>query len=226
MTDKRLRKIKNLLDLANDANDEESRTALAIAQELMMTYEISEEDLFSYKEQERLNEVITTVVHSGKPHKWLYRLARIIARNFRVKYYCLESEIIEFCFLGLTSDVQIAEVVFQYAKGSVAYFARAYMQQPEIKRKRKRKWQMRQDYIQGYLLGLSEVLEQQVAEKSYELALQLPAVVKYEVEQLGLTTSNKDTSHDIKDYDAARSGYREGLKFKSRDQIGERNEKS
>lgn len=36
------------------------------------------------------------------------------------------------------------------------------MQQPAIKRKRKRKWQLKQDYIQGYLSGLSKVFTQQV----------------------------------------------------------------
>ena len=38
MSDNLLRKIKNLLDLANDADDEESMTALAKAQELMILY--------------------------------------------------------------------------------------------------------------------------------------------------------------------------------------------
>lgn len=42
MDEKRKDKIQRLLALANDANDEESMTALAKAQELMLAYGIDE----------------------------------------------------------------------------------------------------------------------------------------------------------------------------------------
>lgn len=87
------------------------------------------------------------------------------------------------------------------------------MQQPEIKRKRKRKWQLKQDYIQGYLSGLSKVFKQQVLTNGYELALQLPEDVKSYMEDLGLVPG-KDTSHKVKDNEAYFHGYQEGLKFK------------
>ncbi len=43
MENKRFIKIQKLLALANDANDEESMSALAKAQELMLAYGVSEE---------------------------------------------------------------------------------------------------------------------------------------------------------------------------------------
>ncbi|MHC5228961.1 hypothetical protein ACYSNW_11830 [Enterococcus sp. LJL99] len=92
------------------------------------------------------------------------------------------------------------------------------MQQPEIKRKRKRKWQLKQDYIQGYLIGLDSIFRKQVITNGYELALQLPEVVENHIEDLGLVTG-KDTSHKIKDIEAYYSGYQEGMKFKNHDQI-------
>lgn len=220
MTDKRLRKIKNLLDLANDANDEESRTALAKAQELMLTYGISEDEVFDHKQVSAEGVVLNRVIYSGRPQKWLYRLSRIIARNFRVKF-CYESgKTIMLRFVGLEFDLQVAEITFQYAKGSVSYLAKKYMQQPEIKRKRKRKWQLKQDYIEGYLLGLTKSFEEQVLTNGYELALQLPDVVTAEIEKMGLV-KGKDTSHKVKDQEAFSSGYQEGLKFKTREKIGE-----
>lgn len=213
MADKRKDKIKKLLALAADANDEESMSALAKAQQLMMDYALTEDEVFNYHEQQRIEEVETHVIYRGRPQKWLYRLASIIAQNFRTEFYYREGSPIDLCFTGLASDVQFAEITFQYASGSVSYCARKYMQQPEIKRKRKRKWQLKQDYIQGYLSGLSKVFTQQVLTNGYELALQLPEAVKSYMEDLDLVPG-KDTSHKIKDNEAYFHGYQEGLKFK------------
>lgn len=188
-------------------------SVLVKAQQLMVDYAITEEEIFNYHEQQRIEEVETHVIYRGRPQKWLYRLASIIAQNFRTEFYYREGSPIDLCFTGLASDVQIAEITFQYASGSVSYCARKYMQQPEIKRKRKRKWQLKQDYIQGYLSGLSKVFKQQVLTNGYELALQLPEAVKSYMEDLELV-SEKDTSQKVKNNEAYYHGYHEGLKFK------------
>ncbi len=214
MADKRKEKIQKLLALAADANDEESMSALAKAQQLMIDYDFTEDEVFNYHEQQRIEAVETHVICRGRPQKWLYRLASIIAQNFRTEFYYREGSPIDLCFTGLASDVQIAEITFQYASGSVSYCARKYMQQPAIKRKRKRKWQLKQDYIQGYLSGLSKVFTQQLLTNGYELALQLPEAVKSYMDDLSLVPG-KDTSHKVKDNEAYYNGYREGLKFKN-----------
>ncbi|EGP4892153.1 DUF2786 domain-containing protein [Enterococcus faecium] len=208
MTDKRKEKIQKLLALAADANDEESMSALAKAQQLMLDHNFTEDEIFNYREQQRIEEVETHVIYRGRPQKWLYRLASIIAQNFRTEFYYREGSPIDLCFTGLDSDVQIAEITFQYASGSVSYCARKYMQQPEIKRKRK--WQLKQDYIQGYLSGLSKVFKQQVLTNGYELALQLPEAVKNYMESLSLVPG-KDMSHKVENPNAYYSGYKDGL---------------
>lgn len=156
----------------------------------------------------------------GKPHKWVYNLSRIIAKNFRVRFYYSTNKSTDLHFVGLSSDIQIAEITFQYAKGSIGYSSRQFMQKSEIKRKRKRKWQLKQDYIQGYLNALYEVFEQQVLTNGYEIALQVPIIVEQEMDGLNLVPG-KDTLYEIKDYEAYESGYTEGLKFKQRELIGE-----
>lgn len=213
-----LRKVKKLLALAADASDEESRSALARAQALMTEHAITEADIFDYRKQNLSEEVIQTAVYEGRPHKWMYRLARIIAKNFRVKYFYSSNGSTQLVFMGLESNVQLAEITFQYAAGSIGYSAKTYMQRPEIKRKRKRKWQLKQDFIEGYLSALESLFDQQVVMNGYELALQLPDVVKEEVAKIGLVTG-KDVSHQVKDFEAYHNGYREGKKFKQRDQI-------
>lgn len=156
--DKRRRKIQKLLALANDANDEESMTALAKAQELMLQHNVTEEDLFDYKQRQVQQEVVNSIIYEGRPLKWLYRLAGIIAANFRVKFYYQTGAAIELYFLGLSTDVQIAEITFSYAKGIIALCSKKYMQQPSVKRKWKRKWQLKQDYIEGYLVVEMQIL--------------------------------------------------------------------
>lgn len=219
MDEKAKKKIVKLLALANDANDEESMSALAKAQELMLQHNIDESDVFHYKQEQKSEAVINTVIYEGRPQKWLYRLARIIAKNFRVRYYYQSGKPIELHFVGIMSDVQIAQITFEYARGSASYCARQFLQLPEIRRKYKRKWQLKQDYLEGYLKGLSQTFRKQVLTNGYEMALQVPEVVQAEVEKIGLVPG-KDTSHTVWDREAFYSGYAEGVRFKDKDRLG------
>ena len=63
---------------------------------------------------------------------------------------------------------------------------RQFLQLPEIRRKYKRKWQLKQDYLEGYLRGLSETFRKQVLTNGYELALQVPEIVQTAVKRLDL----------------------------------------
>lgn len=163
--------------------------------------------------------MINTVIYEGRPQKWLYRLARIIAKNFRVRYYYVSGKPIELHFVGIVSDVQIAQITFEYARGSASYCARQFLQLPDIRRKYKRKWQLKQDYLEGYLKGLSQTFRKQVLTNGYELALQVPEVVQTEIEKIGLVPG-KDTSHTVRDREAFYSGYAEGVRFKDKDRLG------
>ncbi|EMW6231172.1 Protein of uncharacterised function (DUF2786) [Enterococcus faecium] len=69
MDEKAKQKIVKLLALANDANDEESMSALAKAQELMLQYNIDESEVFSYKKEQKAKSVIDVVIYQGRPQK-------------------------------------------------------------------------------------------------------------------------------------------------------------
>lgn len=71
MADKRKEKIQKLLALAADVNDEESMSALAKAQQLMMDYDLTEDEIFNYHEQQRIEAVETHVIYRGRPQKWV-----------------------------------------------------------------------------------------------------------------------------------------------------------
>lgn len=218
MNEKAKQKIIKLLSLANDANDEESMSALAKAQELMLQHNIDEKDVLNYKQKDLSGKVIDTIIYEGRPPKWLYRLASIIAKNFRVRYYYAPGTSIELHFVGIESDVQIAQITFEYARGSASYCARQFLQLPEIRRKYKRKWQLKQDYLEGYLRGLAQTFRNQVRTNGYELALQVPEIVQTAVKEIGLVPG-KDRSHNVKDREAFYSGYAEGVRFTDKDKL-------
>ena len=67
MNEKAKKKIVKLLALANDASDEESMSALAKAQELMLQHNIDESDVFDYKQVQKSEAVIDTVIYQGRP---------------------------------------------------------------------------------------------------------------------------------------------------------------
>lgn len=218
MDEKAKQKIVKLLALANDANDEESMSALAKAQELLIQHNIDESEVFSFKQEQKTESVIDVVIYQGRPQKWFYRLASIIAKNFRVRYYYVSGAPVELHFVGIESDVQVAQITFEYARGSASFCARQFLQLPEIRRKYKRKWQLKQDYLEGYLRGLSETFRKQVLANGYALALQVPEVVQTAVKEIGLVPG-KDTSHNVKDREAFYSGYEEGVRFTDKDKL-------
>ncbi len=63
------------------------------------------------------------MIYKGRPHKWVYRLAGIIEKNFRVKNYYQSSSDIELHYVDLTTDVEIAEITFLYAKVTQQFFS-------------------------------------------------------------------------------------------------------
>lgn len=148
MDEKAKQKIVKLLALANDASDEESMSALAKAQELMLQHNIDEEDVFSYKQEQKTETVINTIIYEGRPQKW----------------------------------------------------------------------QLKQDYLEGYLRGLNETFKKQVLTNGYELALQVPEVVETVVEKIGLGPG-KDTSHNVKNREAFYSGYADGVRFTEKERL-------
>lgn len=203
--------IRRLLALANDANDHESHTALLKAQDLMMKHNIKETDISLIGKDEP--SIVKREVVNGKPQLWLYRLASVISYNFKVKFYYVSYHNgVKFIFLGIEEDVDIAEITFNYALASVKQCARDFMQLKHIKRKYKRKYILRRDYIEGYLGGLQEKFATQVQNNRYEVALTLHPAVIEEEQRLNLQ-EGKNTSHEVSDYSAYQTGFKEGLEF-------------
>ena len=109
--EKVIEKIKKLLAMTeeNGASENEAMIAALKAQKLMAEYNLNIADI------ETKDEHATIVEESfdcGNGDKWKYRLANIIAGNFRCKtYFINESHIV---FYGYKSDAKIALDVFKF----------------------------------------------------------------------------------------------------------------
>lgn len=103
-----IKKIKNLMDLANNnPNQYEALAAALKAQELMAKYNVHVEAVDDHAN----NMEKRTYYNSSHPGntKWRGALARIVARNCRCKYYYTYGGIV---FFGYKDDVEIALDVF------------------------------------------------------------------------------------------------------------------
>ncbi|WP_430510720.1 DUF2786 domain-containing protein [Gottfriedia solisilvae] len=204
-------KILKLLALANDSSDEESHTALLMAQKLMIKHDISIRDI-------NINEVNVSVTHEillqGKFPNWVHELAGVIAPNFKCKsYYKTYNHVTEFVYMGLEQDVIIAKGVFLYAYASIRYHSNVFLQRKEIKRKYKRKHELKRDYITGYINGLNYKFQQQVQSEGYELALVMHPVLIEKIDEMNFT-KGISRSKEVKDITVYNMGFEDGRTFK------------
>lgn len=217
-------KIQKLLILAKDASDEESQTAMLQARKLMLKHNIQESELVSSFENEKT--VVNERVYRNKLIWWHNKLGQIIAQHFRCSCYrkAIDSYQAEIRFVGLEEDVQIAVMIYNFARASIHYHSKVFLLRPEIKRKWKRKHQFKNDYIEGYLAGLNrKFLEQNKSESLELIVVQDPLVVQY-YNSLSLTSINIHSAKKANDIVAWHNGYKDGKKFESgRELIGQNN---
>lgn len=208
-------KIQKLLDLAKDATDEESQTAILHARKLMLKHNIQESDLAFNGVIDKT--VVNERVYRNKLIWWHRKLAQIIAKHFRCSYYknTIDTYQAEIRFVGLEDDVHIASMIYNFARVSIHYHSKTFLLRPEIKRKWKRKHQFKNDYIEGYLAGLNSKFYNQNKSESLELAIVQDSLVIQYYNSLSLTTSNIPSPKKAGDDLAWKNGYNDAQKFES-----------
>ncbi len=161
--DKILEKIKNLLTLAEDGgNDEESQTALAMAQKLMLKHKISQNELSTSESQEI---IIKSLSVYKRIYWWEKVLVRIIADNFRVMFYIQSSRFPhqksvqrKLVFMGYPEDVELAYEVFYLAAETMKFYASQHLKDYEDEHSLPA---IRKSYYQGFMDGLEHKFIQQ-----------------------------------------------------------------
>lgn len=183
MNDKILEKIKNLLSLAEDGgNDEESQTALLMAQKLMLKHKISQDEL---NEGGRQEIIIKSLSVYKRLYWWEKVLIKIIAENFRVMFYVQSNRLPhqksvqrKLVLMGYPEDVELAYEVFYLAADSMKHYAGVHIKE-NIEESKEGQGQRRKSYYQGFMDGLHHKFAQQREEmadsnEKYALIIQVP----------------------------------------------------
>lgn len=196
--EKIIRKVRGLLAIAQDErNDEESQSAFILAQKLMLQYGIQNSDIESQTNQQQTAAIQETAVTVYKRLFWWERhLAQIISKNFRVKYF-LNSKMVErqqkrqIIFYGLVSDLPLAKEIYLLAYEVLLFHSKTfvnqyYQQQGKSTRNRYVTESLKTSYMRGFLSGLDERFNEQVAvlREQYELLVLIPEVVEQAYEEL------------------------------------------
>ena len=154
--EKMIEKIKKVLELArNNPSREESISATLKAQRLMAEYNISEEEVEN--KVELTEEIIETSAFIGKGNRWKYRIASVIAKNFRCKAYFVNSDTI--VFYGFESDADIAMEVFKFVFETGNKMGKKYTR--EYKKNHGYADGVFNAYIAGFVEGFRDSLEKQ-----------------------------------------------------------------
>ena len=212
LKDKIIEKVEKLFRLSeNNSSEAESKAAILKARRLMAEHNIDIAELHTEEEPEEIIESENN--NDSRVIWWHVRLSAIIAPAFRCrsttalrrkKYQTRRVRVTS--FIGYESDVKIAESVFQYAKSCVEHFSDEYYQKYN---------NGKNEYIQGFLSGISEALEKQDLELSEETALVLvvPVEVTNAMEERTSGRKHKHRAPSLEDMLAMSKGYEDGLRF-------------
>ncbi|MGY3219147.1 DUF2786 domain-containing protein [Bacillus sp. TE9122W] len=221
-----IKKIKGLLAIADDSkNDEESQSAFLLAQKLMIKHDIQQSDVETSRDEKQ--EIIKVQAVAYKKLFWWERqLARIIAKNFRVKFY-YHNRILNgekrrktsIIFFGFENDVNLAKEMYVLAYDAIskysARYVKNYYQNAFVIRTKERTKELKNSYMLGFLTGLNEKFELQVKEMEQEFGLMVitPKEVSTAYNELAKSFSGKAKPTiipSIGEVDAYHIGRKEG----------------
>ena len=232
--DKIIEKIRNLLELAEDgAHDEESQTALLMAQKLMLKYKISQNQLSDVKPNEI---ILKSLSFYKRVYWWEKLLVRVIADNFRVMFYLQSNRLPhqsgiqrKVVLMGYEEDVELAYEMFHLAANAMKYYA-TYHVNVEADKTKQSQAELRRAYYQGFIDGLdSKFVEQreQMKQKNekFALVIQTPDEVKQAFHEQVKGTIRFKQPRSNKSVAAYSEGFAKGNKLILNEQFIEENQK-
>ncbi len=203
-------KISKLLKLSGSPNQNEAFAALAKAQEIAMKFGLGMKQI----DTEKVSDKKRDSGYSTLP-KWYRDLMSVIAYNFNCKLVDLCSGG-QFAFIGMESDVEIAEKSAHFAVNSLKQLWRIFLKKYKAglrfkrgKRYQKHINQAKNSYFTGFIVGLQRRYAQNV--EKYGLVLATPeAVVEYCKEKYSPVQHRKPRKTKVND-EAFVQGYKDGI---------------
>lgn len=217
-----IEKIRNLLKLAEDGqNDEESQTAILLAQKLMLKHQLSKNDL--EEQTDNLQIVSKGVTVYKRLFWWEKLLSSVIADNFRVMVYVQKNPLPnqisgaqKIMYMGVISDVDFALQMYHMTVKTMKYHAKHYLQQLDTSSSSYNISYLRKAYYRGFIDGLKEKFQRQISQLSseneqYALMIKVPTQVQeayYQSVQKKVTFKTPSFSKTDESY---YEGYQKGL---------------
>ena len=210
-------RIQKLFKLAEgNENDHEAQSALLVAQKLMVENGIEQSEIERVSTIHTPKEVVRENVSNGERLLWWKRsLARIIAQNFCCKSYILRSNTDNggLIFLGLKEDVELAETVYVFAKEAIVYGTERYVVDFKKNHRNQAYTGHKNDYMTGWLSGLSAQYEEQVEKNNWGLVLVIDSLVLRAYEDLKLRKMQGSSRYTANNQNAMLIGYQQGKAF-------------
>ncbi len=189
-------KIQKLLSLAsNNPSDEEARSAMLKAQELMLKYHIEN------PEDTEKEEVVMTCYYLGlwKMTEFILLLSVLCARYFRSKTIHDRRKVY---FIGFAEDVAASREVYSYLLDHAEKARKQYFKENTFS------FQADMDWKYGFIYGLHQAFD---SRKGYELMLKVPQKVEDAYKLIPKVKDHKGKGDSPKDIKGAfTEGYRSG----------------
>lgn len=213
-------KIRKLLALAKNPNENEAQAALLKARELMAKYKLSEIDIKNDENNQNVKNVDTGITCTKRRNPWIVDLADIIGESYccqgyRESAYGKQTQHIG--FVGLENDVDICVFAFKYAVDC------ALSKTKEMTKKYKMleyssEYIMRlcNSYGYGFAYGIKKAFDKQQHEKPQEwgLVLVMPQEVVNATQHFGNHQFNSKAAEKGNiSHNAFSAGYVDGSKF-------------
>ncbi|HFL2515555.1 TPA: DUF2786 domain-containing protein [Clostridioides difficile] len=205
MSEKVINKIRKLLALAEgNSSYKEAESAALKAQALMSKYNI---DLIELDLEENSEKIGIYYENINSQRSWKYKLATVIADNFRCKTFVIGTK--KFGFYGRDLDAEIAKEVFSFL------FKKGHKLANKIVSERKKEGDSVEGIYNSYVLGYVTGINAKLEEQSTKLALVISKEVEEEFksysmqENMGTKKSPSLIKNDV-DYIAYKNGLVDG----------------
>lgn len=215
--EKVLAKVAGLLALSNDnPTDHEGQSAMLLAQKLLATHNLTMEDVELLEDGSDASKEVVEMdgTEWTRLAWWQKALASTIADNFRC--HCVmhtgggKRKVV---FIGVKSDAEVATEVYKYALADIKYQSKKFLDSRGAQVSRAKSNAIKNDYIAGYLTGLSDKFKEQVAKEGWGLILVKGDEVVAYYKNLDTRSEGSKTRTTAKDNGAQDAGYSDGKSF-------------
>ncbi len=202
-----VRKIHDLLALAESPNEHEARSALLKARKLMAKYKISENELADVKDRQVVKK-LTEITCSMRRDPWVMSLAGVISDHHCCKSYNHRKkggQTSKIGFIGFPEDVSMCEEIFIYAVNCVRSKTDKLRKSSGVKKA--------DGYGYGFCCGLNEAYNRQQDKENWDLVMVIPEGVKSMVKDMGQYKPDHRAKLDNSDGFYYTKGCVDGRKF-------------